>query len=531
MEKISNKKSFYLFIKIFIVVLISGILIGGIFIYAFVGGIKLNIYINNTYQTIEGFGASSAWFSQEIGAYQGVDSDLFKKQATEYLYGDAGLRLNTYRYNIGAGSWDLYKNDVGDYRCEDRRTAALTESFFIPEKFSGDYSVFADINNYDVSRDQNAVSMLKMALDTNNISKIVLFLNSPYYAFTKNGMCLGNDDDLNNLKAECFDAYSDYVMMCSYILYEEVIKPYNIDSSKIFLSPVNEPQWDWTFSTSDQEGCHYDPDYLAKFYDKFYLKLNYWNSVWSTNFVLDIFECGSYSENEDLDIYDYLSAFKTHEFFKALDTISIHSYWVGENKEPKRRLKNKIHNYNVYNLSISEYCDMISGRDYSINMAIRDAQIINRDLTILNAISWSWWLGVSDEDFNSSLVYYDIDDKNTQNDLTDDTYTFTVPKRYYALKHYSYFISEGDKRVQISSSDALGLKKLDYSAFIKPDGSLIVVIINADKPQKIQLKSVHYEYMDTFLTTSEYDWKVENGKFKRDITIPSNAILTIKLYN
>lgn len=530
------KKALYVIIITFVIL----IMIGGLFlsvysIYAFGGGYRIEIDLNKAHQIIEGFGASAAWFFQEMGAFNGVDSELFRSKAINYIYGDDGLKLNIFRYNIGAGSWDLYRNNIGDYQTHNdgkgRTKSNLTESFFIRERYTGDTKVFSDLNNYDITRDQYAVKMFKLALDTGNITRIVLFSNSPYYAFTKNGMCLSDNLGENNLKEEFFDAYSDYMILCSHKLYKEVIQGYGIDSSRVQISPVNEPQWDWNLGGSDQEGCHYDPVYLAKFYNNFYNRLNYWNNIWNTNYVMDVFESGSYMRESSTDIYDYLDEFKKYNFYQNIETLSLHSYCTDEKKAPRKDFAKSIGAYNINKISMSEYCDMIKGRDYSIKMAIRDSQIINRDLSMIDAVSWSWWLAVSNENFNSSLVYYDIDDKSTKDISTDDTFKFSFPKRYYALKHYSYFISEGDRRVETKNSDPLGIKPLDFSVYLKQDGSLIIVVTNCGNKMKVKLKGIDYKYLDTFVTTETVDWEYEQKTNEKEVNIPKNSIVTIHLYN
>ena len=52
------------------------------------------------------FGASSAWVYQELGLSQ---DDNLKNTAMEMLYGDTGLELNTFRYNVGAGGVEVDK--------------------------------------------------------------------------------------------------------------------------------------------------------------------------------------------------------------------------------------------------------------------------------------------------------------------------------------------------------------------------------------------------------------------------------------
>lgn len=59
--------------------------------------------LTERHQTLRGFGASSAWYWQDMGANA---SEETAERAVEMLYGDDGLRLNIFRYNIGGGSAD-----------------------------------------------------------------------------------------------------------------------------------------------------------------------------------------------------------------------------------------------------------------------------------------------------------------------------------------------------------------------------------------------------------------------------------------
>ncbi|MBQ9276934.1 MAG: hypothetical protein IJ226_05020, partial [Clostridia bacterium] len=425
------------------------------------GGVRFVVDFDTTYQSIEGFGASSAWYSQFIGSYEGENADEFRQRAVDLLYGDNGLRLEIYRYNIGAGSKELYDKGVGDYRTYDkntnyspytatlgRRRDALTESFFDSSVFSGDYSVFSNPNNYSIAgRDEASQKMLAMALNAPLTGRIVMFANSPHYLLTKNGLCLSDNKNENNLKQECFEAFADYAIISAYKLYTGLIVPnswyFEKNSSKIRISPVNEPQHAWSLDTTDQEGCHYDPEYLADFYQVFFERLNFWNRKWNTSFKMDVFESGSYKDsnkNDSLNTRTYIQAFEKKEFWQSIDEISMHDYGaensVSARKSFIRQLDKKDYDKSV---AISEYCNMIEGRDLSMTTAILDSQIISRDLTILNATSWSWWLACASENYNSTLVYYDVveNDKST---TLDDEYKITLPKRYFAVKHYSAFI-------------------------------------------------------------------------------------------
>ena len=98
----------------------------------------------------EGFGASGAWWAQEVGGWSHIDEKSSmegRDRISQLLYSkDKGIGLRTYRYNIGAGSLHSGNGDIGNIL---RRT----ESFDAGE------------GKYDFTRDANAVYMMKKAAE------------------------------------------------------------------------------------------------------------------------------------------------------------------------------------------------------------------------------------------------------------------------------------------------------------------------------------------------------------------------------
>ena len=86
----------YTTVGILIVAIILGITFGGYLLSVHFGLTGLKIRTDMTYQTFEGFGASSAWTFQNLGL---VENEEVKEDAIEKLYGDSGLALNIFRYN------------------------------------------------------------------------------------------------------------------------------------------------------------------------------------------------------------------------------------------------------------------------------------------------------------------------------------------------------------------------------------------------------------------------------------------------
>ena len=456
-----------------------------------------------TYQTMQRFGASSAWVYQELGLSQ---DDNLKNTAMEMLYGDTGLELNTFRYNVGAGGVE-----VDNY--EDKLRGA--ESYFIADRFNGDYGVFADESNYDFTRDKGVRNMFEKALALGNIDEIVFFANSPHYLMTQNGKTSADQKRQSNLKEECYKAYSDYLLVIVGHLYKNIVCKYN-SQIKIRISPVNEPQWDWGGENSTQEGCHYEPKELGKFYDVFYSTLTAFNANNSTEFAMDIFESGNYRfDDRKSKVKSYIEEFAKYDWFDSLDTLSVHSYGTDLNKLSRTRFHNYIKNtYDGLNVSVSEYCVMQGGVDDSMDMGLYSAKVIMRDLNVLNAVGWNYWLSVSKYDYEDGLLYW-----NGNNDLKST-------KRYYAMGHFSKYITYGSVRIDSKYNDSFGINGVECVAFKRVDGSIVLVVLNDSKRDKdIKVKGA-YQNICEILTTQSNNWVISQYEYDEYITIPANSIAT-----
>ena len=461
---------------------------------------------SKTYQTMEGFGASSAWIYQDFGK---LDNPQIKEQAMEMLYGDSGLKLNTFRYNIGGGGIE-----VASYGDELRGA----ESFFVAENFKGDYSVFKDPGNYDFTRDAAVRELFDLALSKGNIEQVVFFANSPHYTMTLNGKTHGEQINVDNLKEECYEAFSDYLLVITDYLYENVICKYD-KNIKVIISPVNEPQWKWGGEGATQEGCHYEPEALAKFYQQFYTTLNAFNEANGTNFEMDIFECGKYMMvASSARVNEYMTEFEKYPFFESVTNISAHSYGTDTSKFHRTLFSEYMDKYySDLKISITEYCVLEFGVDPTMDMGIFSAQVIMRDLTMLDAVNWNYWLSISKGDYEDGLIYWN----NVDGQDVIKSY-----KRYYAMGHFSKFIEAGSVRIDASYSDTLGFNGVECVAFKKTDGSIALVVINdSSRSHKINIEG-GYANVTEVLTTEEENWKTSEYSNTGSVTIPANSIAT-----
>ena len=514
-------------LTVLVLVIIAAICLS-IYCVASYANLRISVDLGSEMQTVQGFGASMAWTFQRLGL-EGTDE--VKEQSIAMLYGEDGLRLNIARFNIGGGSADENLDDVFPYNKPDFDPDRRAESFFMAENFldASDEQLkaaFADESNYDFTRDAGALEMLDMALATGSIDKIVFFANSPHYLMTVSGTCTGAEVQQNNLKEEFYEAYCDYILIIVDNLVEKHLSGHE-NVPEVVISPVNEPQWDWGGEGSSQEGCHFDPEPLAKFYDVFFDKLEAYNAANGTSYECDVLESGNYKFYIDRkDIKEYLEAMSEYDYFDDIKYISAHSYGADDSKKHRDKYQDYIDkNFPGLGISITEYCEMVGGRSDTIESGLLLGNVISRDLTMLSAVDWNWWLAVSPCDYNDGLVYWDV--------LDDGTQKLSVLKRYYVMGQFSRYIDKGDVRVDATCSDLTGWAGLDYSAFKKADGSVVLVVINNSKSEKNVTVGGLYDYKNatTVCTTGETQtgWNEVAGEWTGKVTLPAQSITTYVL--
>ncbi len=513
-------------LTVLVLVIITAICLS-IYCVSAYANLRISVNLSEEEQTVQGFGASMAWTFQRIGANA---TEEVKEQITEMLYGESGLKLNIVRFNIGGGSADSNLDNVVPYSNPSFDPDRRAESFFMAENFldADDATVkaaFADESNYDFeTRDAGALEMLDRALATGGIDKVVFFANSPHYLMTVSGTCTGAEVQQNNLKEDFYETYCDYLL----VIVENLVERHLSGLEKmpeIVISPVNEPQWDWGGEGSSQEGCHFDPEPLAAFYDVFLKKLSDYNDANGTDIKCDVLESGNYKFYIDRkDIKEYLEAMSKYDYFDEIDYISAHSYGADDSKKHREKYQNYIDkNYEGLGISITEYCEMAGGRSNTIESGLLLANVISRDLTMLNAIDWNWWLAVSPCDYNDGLVYWD---EGAENEIS-------VLKRYYVMGQFSRYLDNGDIRVNATCSDLTGWAGLDYSVFKKADGRTVLIVINNSKSDK----TVTVGGLDEFSTAvsvcttaaEQTGWEEKQGEWTGKVSLPAQSITTYVL--
>ena len=477
----------------------------------------LVIDADKEYQSATGFGASAAWWAQTVPVGSQSATDL----ATD-LYSEEGIGLSIYRYNIGGGSWDYDAyNDHGagdfvvfpEYR--------NTQSAFIADNYDESKSAkdnFADPANYDFSKDANALEFMKLCATQENssVERIILFANSPHYLLTVSGKTNGEYEYQSNLPEENYEAYCEYLIR--YLDY--VVNGLGLEVEAV--SAINEPQHAWGGENSPQEGCHYEPEELAAFYDVFHGYLEKFNAENDANVKMDVFESGNYDVYKSKGrVMEYIYAMSKYDWFEEIDTISVHSYGSPVSVEARESFVYMLNNLygDRINIEMSEICYMEAGLDDGMDSALWLSEVMNKDFVNLRARAWRWWMATSCDDYNDGIVTWMWGSENGEVRPT---------KRYWVMGNYSKFVDTGDKRVEgyvDNASDGVFA-----TVFKKADGRIVVVLTNAGKSATDINLPAGYATLQAWETSADKDLEqVYDGNYGTTYNAPAGSVTTIIL--
>jgi O-glycosyl hydrolase len=164
-------------------------------------------------QTIENFGASGAWWVNDLAHF----SPENQRRAAELLFGRDGLWLSAYRYNIGGGGTGVAPGDRAP------QTPLVSPGV------------------YDWTRDPGGTTFLRHAARY-GVRDIVGFVNSAPAVWKDNGKSCGG-----NLKPGAEAAFAGYLT--------DVVRHFAAEGVRIrYLSPMNEPTNSFDGAPCTQEG-------------------------------------------------------------------------------------------------------------------------------------------------------------------------------------------------------------------------------------------------------------------------------------
>ena len=452
---------------------------------------KINLASPQKLQTIKGWGTSACWWSQAC-----ADSDTQDK-IIDLLYGDDGLRLNIYRYNIGGGT------DMENYRVPDpwRRT----ESMLLFDRKNETYT-------WDFSRDKTAVEVMKKAVATGNVDTLILFANSPHYSQTATGQASGGLlMHTCNIPKSKYRAFADYFLTVTEHFINEGL-PVN------YISPINEPQWKWGGDIVWQEGCHYEPEEVAEVLHIFAEEIK----RRGLPVKMCIPECGELLETSPKYLYAILA---DDVIMSETDIIAYHSYHVDDDPSHRREFRDRIVKANpYYRFDMTEWCELpCKHHTRDFKGALITARIIGQDMTICQAVSWTSWVAVNgiakkDDgfDYADSLM-----------SATPDFSEWSIAERYYGYAHYSKYIPVGSVALDIGLKPTKENNNFNAFAFELPSGETVLVAVNEGDDNTLEIDG-DFDRMKIILSNqNEKLITTYDGEFKKEISLPSNTIITV----
>lgn len=435
---------------------------------------KITISPEKTYQTLEGFGASGAWWAQDVGGWE----DEKRERIVQLLFSpENGIGLSIYRYNIGGGDGENIQD---------------------PWRRAETFEVSPGV--YDWTRDANAIWVLKAA-HAQGVEQFVAFVNSPPARMTVSGLTTGEKDGKANLRSDMYDEFAQYMLDIVRHLQDDENIPIG------WISPVNEPQWGWSYKNG-QEGCHYGPEEVLEV-TRALLQAIQANGL---DVRVSVFESGEW-KNSQVYIDKLLG---DPEVAPQLDHLAIHSYW--SEASSKRPVVNFIdRNFPGTKIWMTEWTEMQDGRDTSMESALVLANTIHEDLTLASVTSWQYWIAVSSYYYHDGLIYVNLTDRS-----------ITETKRLWAMGNFSRYLRPGYVRVGAETS----ADGLSVTAYRSPDSSQYVAVVINNSPasttSKVQGVPEEFTSVGQYETSSAHDlYEVFTGSIPVTYTFPPESVTTL----
>ncbi|MEK3761970.1 glycoside hydrolase [Paenibacillus sp. FSL P4-0338] len=435
---------------------------------------------NLRYQTIDNFGASDAWSMDPLGKEWTEEN---KNKVADLLFSRSrGIGLSAWRFNIGAGSAETDQAIIPD-------PWRRTEAFKITEE-----------GPYDWSRQAGQQWFLRAAQER-GVESLIAFVNSPPVWMTRSGHAQPDPEvGSSNLKEGSEAAFAAFLI--------EVLEHFKQEGLEFnYISPVNEPTWDWNHA--QQEASRYNNDDLKRVILELHAQLRASGleaqiSAPDGVEITSLLDDEHYREFTGSGVYssgaNSLGLGKYREYIKDLlgdpvlkeavgNKIASHSYWSdyshpGDDRLVKLRqlLDGNLKQYDPEaKYWVTEYCimgDYGPGRDLGMEPALQVARTIHFDLTEADAAAWQWWTAVSKVDYKDGLLYTDYTQPgDEQNILTS--------KILWSLGNYSKFIRPGAVRIALSGlSQEAGSELLGSAYLHDEEQSMTAVLVNDSLEEK-----------------------------------------------
>lgn len=432
---------------------------------------------SESYQTIEDFGASDCWTGNVVGNYW---ENMQKEYIAEKLFSQKfdskgnplGIGLSNWRVNLGGGTSEQGENSG----IEDATRRA--ECFLLSD------------GTYDWQKQAGQQYFMQKAKEY-GCEHFVFFSNTPPVYYTKNGKGFASASLGCNLKSDCFDDFAEYLAT--------VAEYFRAEGYPVtYISPINEPQFNWT---EGQEGTPWENSDIKKLA----VQLN--NSLQQRESPIRIMlpEASSYDKlyggsgrasDQIYQLFDPKSSNYVGNLSSVEPIVAGHSYWTFSNntqlKNTRTTLWEKAQLYDLRTaqtewsmLDAAPSTDTGFPESYDaasyMDIALFMAKVIHCDLAYANVSSWSYWTSLATEVYSQKnrfmLIRLTPSDGNggynAYASLFNGGQAEATPT-LWALGNYSRFIRPGYRRIRLDGAD--NMNHLLGSAYYAPDSTRVVAV-------------------------------------------------------
>jgi len=326
-----------------------------------------------------------------------------------------------------------------------------------------------------------------------------------------------------------------------------------------YLSPVNEPQWNWDGHSQEGTPALNEEIYsLTKLLSRELSSRGLKTKIVLTeagtigHAALDMSLMGQPSEGRDNQARFFFHKYSPYYIGNlphvelTLSAHSYHSVWPVEEQVQNRLLVHRAINEANPGLGywMSEYCILQEneeiirggGRDLGMNTALYVARIIHHDLVLTHAKSWQWWTAITQVDFKDGLVYLDDGSKGETGRMGGSVKSLQFDgavresKLLWVLGNYSRFIRPGMVRIECKLSEEQSpVNGVLVSAYTDPaGGGEVYVFVNLSKKQAL-VDMGETEKAGTFITDEYRDMRFQTQPLSR-LSLPPRSVVTVLKY-
>jgi len=468
--------------------------------------LKLTIDLTVEKQTIHSFGASDCWSAKFIGKWADINK---KNQVADYLFSTdtlpdgspRGIGLSLWRFNIGAGSYE--------------QGAASG----IPDEWRREECFLQPDGSYDWNK-QAGQQWFLSAAKSRNVKYTLGFAVSAPVSITKDGRAHGSGGNSFNIATGKMTDYARFLTA--------VAGHFKFD----YISPFNEPQWNWGSGSPSQEGSAATNTEISTL-------VKMLGPQMAAGGIASKIVVGEAAQlNFFTDPYDNYRGDQLNDWFNAgsgnyigttpqvEQVVSGHGYFTtcpDNNLISLRKAlwdkKNQVNPaLNIWQTEfgiLGDICGKYNGypRNTSIDYGLYVAKIIHHDLVFAQVSSWQWWLAMGPYDYSDALVCISDPNGSVNPDNSKTSGVVSDSKQLWCMGNFSRFIRPGMKRVIAAMNgmdEITAAGSLMVSAY-KDAGTknIVIVIVNTSNSSRkiildgaISAAAIKGNRFDTYTTTA-----------------------------